>query len=254
MIRRLTAIAFLAAAAVIATAAGNSDIWRRKPAGMVAGWDFSGGRTTSPTGHSGSLIGNASASSRYLAVDGSGDYMTVADAPEFSFTSGGQDKPFTVMAWVWMDSSLTTRRAIFFKSAEYMLEISPSTDPYKGITMTCWNSSYSAGIIGHMNSVVGISSGTWMHVCSSYSGNENSTGFSLYLNGSAQARTAVPPYGGYAGMSDTSATVQVCGAGSSYQWAGKIAGPMIFSRALSAAEIARIYNAGAARIANGGTP
>lgn len=254
MIRRMIALALLAAAAVLATAAGNSDIWRRKPAGLVAGFDFSGGRTTSPTGHSGSLSGNASASACHLAVDGSGDYMTVGDAPELSFSSSGQDKAFTVMAWVWMDSALTTRKFIIFKSAEYALELSPSTEPYKGISMTCWNSSYTAGIIGHMNTVTGLSSGTWLHVCASYSGSENSTGFSLYLNGAAQARTAVPPYGGYAGMSDTSASVQFCGAGSSYQWAGKIDGSMIFSRELSASEIAQIYNAGAARIANGGTP
>lgn len=238
--------AVLIIAALLCMASRHPD--RMPRADLVLNCSYNRGDATdrSWNAKNGTLQGNAvvTAGTRYLTVDGTGDYVSHADSDAFSFTQSGQDKPFTIMAWVWMDSSLTTRSAICFKSKEYLLELSPSTEAYKGVSITCWNSSYSAGIIGHMNSVTGISSGTWMHVCASYSGNENSTGFSLYLNGVAQSRTAVPPYGGYAGMSNTSASVQIVGASTSYQWAGRVDDARIYNRELSAAEVAAIYASG----------
>lgn len=211
---------------------------------LVATLTDGSGRDYSKYSLTPTLVGNTNVSSRTLVFDGTGDYVTYPDSEGFSFTIAGQDQSFTMMAWIYMDAALSARRCIFFKSAEYIFELYPSSDPlYKGLAITCWKSDFSAGIIGHMNSVVGISATTWLHVCATYTGSESPTGFSLYLNGAAQSR-ATATFGTYAGMSNTAASIQINGAGGSYQWAGKVADPRIYSRVLSTAEIATIYSQG----------
>jgi hypothetical protein len=234
----------------------RNDIWQRKPAGLVLGLDFSGQRVTTPAGQTGTLAGNAAvaAGTRYLALDGVGDYLTFPDETGLSFTSGGGvDLPASMVMWVWLDAAVTARRFLIIKGAEYLLEIGAATDTYKGISLACWKSDFSAGIVGHMNALTGISSGQWLHVGATYSGSKTSAGISLYLAGVSQAVTS-GSFGVYAGMTNTANGLQICGSGGGNVWAGKIADLRMYNRALTQPEIAQIYHAGAARIAQGGTP
>jgi hypothetical protein len=102
-------IALLAAAATIPAAARN--IWLERPAGMIFGQDYSGGRLTGPTGKTIALEGSASVPTNcWLATTGAiADQGTVADSDDLSFTDGsGQDKPFAVSCWVYLNALPTT--------------------------------------------------------------------------------------------------------------------------------------------------
>lgn len=252
---RLIPIVFLAAASVLARARGG-DIWRTRPAGLVAGFDCSGHRTTSPTGHSGTLAGNAviANGTRYIAVDGSGDYMSVADAPEFSFVSGTQDQPFSVMAWVYLSSSPGGNVTVIAKSSssttyEWALRISSGAGAYP--QFVCLNTNATA-YRGRVYTTA-VSTGQWVHLAGVYDGSEATTGFKLFLNGSRVDNSNVTA-GSYTGMTDTASPVTFGSAVSGEYLNGRIADSRIYRRAVADEEVAQVANTGAARIAQGGTP
>ena len=235
-----------------------NDIWQRKPAGLVLGMDFSGERITSPTGHSGTLVGNAAvaAGTRYLACDGVGDYLSVADAPEFTFNSAGQDLPFSVMCWfkattlpaaniplLTKASSATTFEWVFRVNGggfPQFVALNTTATAYRGRRCNATGTYFTTGI--------------WYHMAGTYSGNEANSGFRVFI-GAVQSDTADASTGTYTGMTDTTSPVAVGGAlAGSESFNGAIADVRIYNRELTQPEIAQIYNAGAARIALGGTP
>jgi hypothetical protein len=258
VIRRLIALAMVLSATANSFGASNSDIWRRKPAGMVAVWDFSGGRLTSPTGHTGTLVGNASVPARYLSVDGVGDFMQVADSTEFSFTDGsGTDLPWSIVAWINMTDATSFR--IVSKATNFS---SPSewffgTNPSDQLVIAIYGSGSTANNIAMTsNSALTALQGQWVFVAATYSGNESTTGLSLYISGSAVAATGTTS-GVYTGTDNTSADVTIgCifRDGPATYANGLISGIPMFNRVLLQTEIAQIYNTGSARISNGGTP
>ena len=225
-----------------------NDIWQRKPAGMVLGLDFSGERITSPTGHSGTLVGNATvaAGTRYLELDGTGDYLEIADAPEFSFDGSGVDKPFSLSVWVSFDAIGSSYRNLLAKGSAKEWEFRPVNGSGAGIFVLF---SGGAGSVYIARTWVDTpATGTWIHYAAVYSGGETVGSLAVYKN-TVRVDAFNVSAGSYVGMSDTTATVRI---GESID--GRIAGARIYNRVLAVEEIAQIYNAGAARIALGGTP
>lgn len=232
----------------------NNDIWLRKPAGLVLGLDFSGGRIDSPTGHSGTLGGNATvaAGTRYLALDGVGDRLDFADAPEFSFTSGGGvDLPFSFSAWVYL-AAHSALHYLCIKGSEYQIILGHPGAASKGLTIILYKPDYSAYIGRRQGANTGILTGAWFHVATTYSGSKTAAGIQIFVAGSNVAGTAVGS-GVYPGVSNTTAGVTFGWVGFA-QDASRFADIRLYNRVLASGEISQIYNAGAARIAQGGTP
>lgn len=236
--KQLIAIAFLAAAAFPAGASGGY-IWRNRPAGLAGGWDFSGERTTSPTGTSLSLFGNASVASgtRYMALDGSGDYAT---------WTGTAAQNSTLCLWVYKTTTST-------ECAAQHLRVSGYDTTASGIRLVLGNGfSFfdiygTAGTLTQANGAAPTING-WTHYAMTY----DSGVLKTYQNGTLRNTTAGTNY-----------TLTATGASQIGRWAatggifyatGRVAGVLPFTRVLSAEEIAAIYNTGAARVAQGGTP
>ena len=224
-----------------------NDIWLRKPAGMVLGLDFSGERTTSPTGHSGTLVGNAAvaAGTRYLALDGSGDYIQFADAPEFSFTNGsGADQPFSVCAWVYHTTVGAAYQTLAAKANEWDIKVANGGF---GLQIALFSGGGGSVYIGRG---YGTSSATgqWIQYAFTYTGSEAATGCKIFKD-TVQVDNSSISAGSYAGMSNTAAAVR---AGSGIN--GRVADFRIYNRALTQPEITQIFNMGQARISQGGTP
>jgi hypothetical protein len=126
-----------------------------------------------------------------VTLNGSNDYVVIADADHFSFGDGaGNDDSFTVCAWVNMVSaqnfSIITRRVAggfanqdwaFYTSGDQKLYFALYDDDTTGLIYT------------GSTSVVTGQVGSWTHFCGVSSGNESETGLTLYQNGAALAQT-----------------------------------------------------------------
>lgn len=235
----------------------QNDIWQRKPAGLVCGFDFSGERITSPTGHAGTLVGNATVAvgTRYLALDGVGDHMTAPDGDEFTFNVGGQDQPFSAGGWVYLNSNATSNKAIIFKGTGSPLALEWAIKAANGASNDPTFLVYNSGgtqFIGRRTGTA-LSTGQWVHVFGTYSGSESPAGLKVFVN-SVQSDTATLNSGSYTGMSNTAALIRVGGTDTGEYINGRVADVRIYNRELTQPEIAQIYNAGQARITLGGTP
>lgn len=235
-----------------------TDIWLRKPAGMVLGLDFSGGRIDSPTGHTGTLVGNATvaAGTRYLALDGVGDHLSFADSADHSFTVAGQDQPFSAGGWVYLNSNTTSNKAIIFKGTGSPLAVEWAIKCANGGGNDPAFILYNSGatrFIGRRTASA-LSTGQWVHVFGTYSGGETPASVKVYING-VRSDSVDFNTGSYTGMSNTAALLRIGGTDTPGEYInGNLADIRVYNRELTQPEIAQIYNAGAARIAQGGTP
>ena len=212
---------------------------------MVLGLDFSGGRVTSPTGQTGTLVGNAAISGRTLALDGSGDYLTVSSQASFSPTNGsGQDTPISFAIWVNHATVGVTQQFAVFKNTEYQCLVANSG---AGLQFACFSGGNFAIYRGRAY-LTNSAAGAWTHYAFTYDGSETTTGFRIYKN-AVRVDNADVSGGAYAGVSAT-ANAMVIGYGIN----GSVADFRCYSSALTSDQISQIYNAGAARIALGGTP
>lgn len=204
--------------------------------------------THAPTLNNGAVI---TAGNRFLTLDGVNDFLSYPDHDSFSFTNGsGQDQPFTVSAWVYLDASANAYKTIMAKSEatsparmEWVFFASADASTYKGPAFGFYNADASITTFAAINSNV-IPAATWTHVCATSNGSELSSGIKVYVNAVELAdvrRDGV----GYAGMSNTSAKLTVgCRELSGLYLGGRIDDARIYNRELSAAEVQSIFSAG----------
>lgn len=255
MIRRLTLLAFLAAAAVLATAAGNSDLWRKRPAGFAWGVDFSGSRTTSPNGIAATLAGNASVSSRKLVLDGTGDWITTDDAAGLDV---GDD--FSVSVWVQPNAPGTgatripvARYLAGSNKRSWVLSLRYADTPQRVFGVV--GEGAAALIIYAFNQTLPTTG--WHHYVMVYSKSAGAgLRVRLYYDGAEVpvstllADVAASPFATDIGLrigNDNDGT-------SATAWKGDIGTTILLNRAITQSEASSLYNTGAARIAAGGTP
>ena len=231
-------------AALLCMASRHPDRMIRADLALNASFNRGDASDRSMYNHSTSFIGNASVVSgeRFLTLDGTGDYLQVADSNFLSFTSGGQDQAWSFSGWIYL-SALTAKQYVAIKGSEFQITIGHSAAPaQKGLTVILYNAAYTAYIGRTQNSAASIPTGQWFHIGTSYSGSEVNTGLVLYLNGSSVSSTGLSS-GSYAGVSNTTASVDFGWVGYA-QDASKFDDVRIYSRALSAAEVAAIYSSG----------
>ncbi len=219
------------------------------PAGLVGWWPGNGNADDVAGGNAGALVAGATFAngkvSQGFRFDGTNSYVQIPDSAALKPAN------ITVEAWVWLDPNLTNHNGgeqIVFKKntwsawfegyslLKYSVDNGDGT--YTDRFQFCVSRS---GNQVPINSQTIVQRGVWYHVAATYDGNQSI----LYVNGVAEA-SATP---GFA-LDYDSTPVYL---GTSGTWApylsmfgGVIDEVSIYSRALSANEIAAIYNASSA--------
>ncbi|MDD5010922.1 MAG: hypothetical protein PHQ00_02235, partial [Phycisphaerae bacterium] len=126
------------------------------------------------------------------AFDLDGQYaVEIADDDELTFNTAGQDQPFSVSAWVYLNSGELYGGTIFSKQDISVIFL-PNTYDYSGeYCITVYGGGEveakltDASTNGYIRTITTetLSSNNWYHIAFTYSGNESSSGMNIYING-----------------------------------------------------------------------
>ncbi len=232
----------------------NNDIWLRKPAGMVLGLDFSGGRVTTPDGQAGTLVGNAAvaAGTRYLALDGVGDYLSI---PRTAVTNNLSASSYCFWIYPLTMPVTTSLKRVYTKAS------TNSNGPtiWIGDISGTFNNALEFNVQGAATASSWyadncISAATWTACALTWDGTNAAGAIKIYINGVSNA--VVQRNATWASHDDSGNDI-LLGIRSvllDNGLDGWLADFRLYNRELTQPEIAQIYNAGVARIAQGGTP
>lgn len=236
-----------------------NDIWQRKPAGLVLGLDFSGGRKDSCDGKTVTLNNGAAiiAGNRFVSLDGVNDFLSVSDDPSLSFGNAGTDQPFSVSCWVNPSTYSSTAITYLVSKGgaakyEWTLALNCGSTSTNGPGFFLYNAAASAYVARIRNSRFS-TTGAWAFFVSTYSGGKTTGSIKLYQDAVQIDNTSLSG-GAYAGLTDNNGPVEIGAWEGVGLVNGSMAGVRIYNREITQPEIAQIYNAGAARLALGGTP
>ena len=197
------------------------------------------------------VVGNTTFPGRAVEFDGTDDYLHYPDADHLSFTDGaGTDRPFSITAWVYMDSVTGTRCVA-------------SKEDYNATNGSEWGFNIAGGKVqGQISAASGntgkirtgntttLSTATWYFVAMTYSGSEVLSGIKLYVNGAEEASYSATLDTTMTGMSNTAAKFYVGinsgtrGGGNFYDFDGKIDDLVVWNTELTSAEIGAMYATG----------
>jgi hypothetical protein len=217
------------------------------PAGLVSWWPGEGTANDIAGTNSGTLVNGVAFApgkvGQAFSFDGTSSYIRVPDNPSLHFTTA-----MTIEAWIY-PTSLGAYQNIVSKWDW------PGANAQKGYTTTvlpggqvnigiCSDGSCAQGSGGSLCSVSGTSSlpvNQWTHFAGTYDGSY----LSVYVNGVFENREAYTS-GIFPGTNDLVIGAAVGGSTPVSPFGGLIDEPAVYNRALSAAEIQAIYNAGSA--------
>lgn len=235
--------------------------------GLVGHWKFdeipSGGNAAdssgfandgTPTGASGANnkpqpsttvpSGSNHVTSRSMDFDGTDDYVSIANESKFDFN---RTDPFTISTWFKTDSTALNSQTLFSKMAG---------TPYTGISLDLHDgtSSSDALLFFFVNNIstnaITVAStntnlftaNTWYQVAVTYDGSSNGNGVKMYVNGAAISTNITTNNLSGDPRNNISPRIGTRGDGSSsWPFDGKIDDTRVYSRELSAAEIAALY-------------
>ena len=208
------------------------------PSGLVSWWPGNGNANDIIGGNNGSLVGGAGFAAgevgQAFSFNGTSGYVTVPNSPSLDFSGGS----ITVEAWIkvnYLTNNADWKGIITKGNASWRLF---GTVYSNTITFGGAGTSGTQVINGNRN----VNDGNWHHVAAVYDG----ANMFLYVDGTLDA--SQPETGLITTTSDPVGIgyLQNSGLPGQYWFDGRIDEPSIYSRALSAGEIAAIYNAGAA--------
>ena len=176
-----------------------------------------------------------------LSFDGSNDYITIPSSASIKNTSS-----LTLEAWVYISNSMNYYGGIFGKGTtdtdeEYCLLVhSVNSKVYMDVGSTGGP---------YTDATFSFSLNTWYHIIGTHERIAGSSTIKIYVNGSLLSSSTV---GATSAVNDNSTAATI---GSRYStggspWNGKIANAKIYTRALSAAEVAQNYEAQKSKFAN----
>ena len=178
-----------------------------------------------------------------LQFNGTSDYVSIPDTDSLSFTNGsGTDLPYSISVWVYMrDITQTAGMVSKWLSGdhcEYLLFIDSGTLRIQNYS---W---YSDPMIGRSVSLSASNQNKWIHITATYTGSETNAGLALFVDG-VRVDTTNTGWGTYTGTQNSDVPVRI-GAfdGAANFLNGKIDDVRIYNRALSANEVADLYNIG----------
>jgi|GEM_PF-5491042 len=179
-----------------------------------------------------------------LDFDGTDDYVTMGNAAALSFE---RTSPFSVTAWIKRDTA-NTRDGIWSKEGGacgpgIYLEVDDGTNSstVNALNLELWNQTTNQNIF--VQTPAGsILAGQWYHVAATYDGGSAASGVKLYVNGVMPSLNTIHDDLTSSSILTTANAIIGSGCnGSSARFDGKIDDVRVYSRALSALEIAAIY-------------
>lgn len=202
--------------------------------------------------HTGTLNSGAAvtAGNRWVTLDGTDDNVSYPDHDSFSPTvGGGTDRAMSVSCWVKLTSATDAYRTAVSKLTttgnqfEWQLLASNNSSSAKGVSIALYANDGSSAITRAQFAKT-ITAGSWFHICGTYAGTKSATGIKVYINGARVDDTAAETTT-YAGATNGTAPVRVgLHTTNSNPLAGDVDDVRIYSRELSAAEVAAIYSSG----------
>ena len=151
----------------------------------------------------------ATTTPHYLDFDGVDDYVSVADAPQLSFGTGGVDLPFTIE--MWMRTDAVVKHQLIGKwgessNQEYRVQIAQGTirvdlrDQSANAMASVFTNGLPAGMVG-----------AWHHVAVAYDGRGGATaadGITVYIDGLPIALVRIN-HPAYVAMENLAAPVEI---------------------------------------------
>jgi len=175
-------------------------------------------------------------------LDGINDYIDLGDSDDFSFGDGATDSPFSISAWIKMDSTSGFR--IFNKYSGSINEYQFGTGGAQKLQMYIFDNTSSFKYRARVYNTI-LNTGQWYHVATTYSGVGGSNaqdGIKIYVNGVRVDDSSVSG-GAYVAMGNKTTPVYIGKLDSSYA-NGNIDEVSLFNSELSASDITDIYNGG----------
>ena len=176
-----------------------------------------------------------------LSFDGSNDYITIPSSASIKNTSS-----LTLEAWIYISNSMNYYGGIFGKGTtdadeEYCLLVhSVNSKVYMDV---------GSGGGPYTDATFSFSLNTWYHIIGTHERAAGSSAIKIYVNGSLLSSSTVNPTNA---VNDNSTAVTIgsrFSTGGSH-WNGKIANAKIYTRTLSATEVAQNYEAQKSKFAN----
>ena len=172
-------------------------------------------------------------------LDGSNDYIEIADSDRLSFGDASTDSPLSISVWANMDADGNFR----FLSKEYEYRLNCVTDGTLRLSFYDSNTSNYIGL--DSDSVMAAYEGQWINVVATYDGGGSHTGCTIYVNGSVLP-TSSKNAGSYTAMHNNSTVVWLgrfrSGGFNAYA-NGRIAIVKMYNKELSSTEVLQNYNA-----------
>ena len=165
-------------------------------------------------------------------------YLDCGGANEFSFTDGeGNDLPFSISAWVKLDS--TDRVRIASKdngtsNREYLFGTNGANSGRFNMLLGTANVNLDVANTTTLNTT------DWYHVVATYDGSKDASGLNVYVNGDASNQTDTS-LGTYTGMTSNSGSFEIGRFGNGHSFFnGLIDEVAIFNTELSASDVASL--------------
>jgi len=221
--------------------------------GLVGFWPLTDGTGTtavdlSTGGNDGTQSGGVTwattAKGTAASFDGVDDYFEASDTDDLSFTSGGSDSPFSVSAWVYLNSY----------DGQMFIAKYKSLNPWRGewnlgssgtkFYLQCVDGSPTIRV--RRDTVDSLPLSQWVLVTGVYDGTATDSGIAIYINGAAASSTAFGQDGSYVSMDNTTAPLTIgsglTSIGTPFETDGLIQNVRIWNRAITSTEVATLYS------------
>ena len=175
-----------------------------------------------------------------MSFDGVDEYFTVSDNDNLSFGNGTTDSPFSISAWIKMDTATSFSICSKYSSTnnlEYQFNFVSG-----GRLIFRLFDGGSTVRIGRLTADISSNVGSWTNVVATYDGSSTLAGIKIYVNNS-RADVTDSSLNTYVAMHNTSAPFEIGRYATSYA-DGLIDEVSIFNSELSASDVSTIFNNG----------
>ena len=172
--------------------------------------------------------------------DGVDDFVDCGDNDDLSFGNGTTDSPFSISAWIKMDTD--TNFSICSKYSTTSIIEYQFTFVSGGRLMFRLFDGGSTVRIGRLTADISSNVGSWTHIVATYDGSSTLAGIKIYVNNSRSDVTD-SSLNTYIAMHNTTAPFKIGRYATSYA-DGNIDETAIFSSELSASDVTAIYGTG----------
>lgn len=199
--------------------------------------------------NNGTLVGTTTSTGRIKearSFNGTSDYITIANENNFDFE---RTQPFTLATWI-RPGALGSAQILFVKqaggTAGWLLDID-SANTFNTYFINTWSTNAI-----QVNSVSTAKLNTWQHVVVTYAGTSAASGVKIYIDGIADNTTTV-----YDSLSASMLNNQAVWLGrrnhiDNLYFNGRMDDARIYNYAMSAQEVANLYNSAKTNYTGGG--